>query len=309
MLRKELQARREELYGLMGRLPGRNNPIHCKKVSEKDCGNYILECLVLTIETTADEPHCEPIPAYFARPKGEGIFPAVLFNHSHGGMYEVGKDELLSPASYMYRPSYAEALTAKGYAVLCIDQWCFGERSGREEGNTFKEMLWKGEYMWGRMVYDNLRGLDYLCSRDDVDTSRIATLGMSMGSTMAWWTAALDERIKVCVDICCLTDFDAMIMRDNLNYHSIYYYIPNLLLHFSSSQINSLIAPRAHLATIGIYDGLTPLEGVDRIEREVGEVYGKFDAADKFSVLRYPNGHRESAEMRSDIMAFIEKHL
>ena len=25
---------------------------------------------------------------------------------------------------------------------------------------------------------------------------------------MAWWLAALDTRIKVCVDLCCLTDFD-----------------------------------------------------------------------------------------------------
>ena len=99
MLQKEIQALREELYGLMGRLPGRNNPMHCKVVSVEDRGNYILECLILTVETTADEPRCEPIPAYFVRPKGEGVFPAVLFNHSHGGQYHIGKDELLGPAS------------------------------------------------------------------------------------------------------------------------------------------------------------------------------------------------------------------
>ena len=57
-------------------------------------------------------------------------------------------------------------------------------------------MLWNGRVLWGMMVFDNLRALDYLVSREDVDAQRLATLGISMGSTMAWWSAALDERIR-----------------------------------------------------------------------------------------------------------------
>ena len=52
------------------------------------------------------------------------------------------------------------------------------------------------------MVYDSLKAVDYLLTRPDVDGNRIATLGMSMGSTMAWWVTALEPRVKVCVDIC-----------------------------------------------------------------------------------------------------------
>ena len=38
----------------------------------------------------------EPVPAIFAKPKGAtGRLPVVLFNHSHGGRYKVGKMELL----------------------------------------------------------------------------------------------------------------------------------------------------------------------------------------------------------------------
>ena len=66
-------------------------------------------------------------------------------------------------------------------------------------------MLWQGQVLWGMMVYDGLRALDFLLTRPEVDPQRIATLGMSMGSTMAWWLGALDERIKVTVDINCLT--------------------------------------------------------------------------------------------------------
>ncbi len=52
------------------------------------------------------------------------------------------------------------------------------------------------------MIYDSLSALDYMQLRSDVQPDRIGTIGMSMGGLMAWWTAALDDRIKVCVDLC-----------------------------------------------------------------------------------------------------------
>ncbi len=304
------EERRKELYRLLGRLPEREAPVDCRVVEVVEKEEYILEKLVLTIRPAdEDSPRCEPIPAYFTRPKGLERYPAILFSHSHGGQYQMGKEELLSACSYMYKPGYAEALAKQGVAALAIDHWCFGERSGRSELSCFKQMLWEGEVMWGRMVYDSLKALDYLVSRRDVDSSRIGALGMSMGSTMSWWVAALDERIKVCADIHCLSDYDELVRENGLDRHGIYYFVPGLRRHFTSAKINSLIAPRAHLSTIGLYDGLTPQVGVDRIEAELKQVYAQMGAEDRLSILRYPVGHRETAEARADILAFIRKHL
>lgn len=303
------KTRRAELYSLLGRLPARDAAVTCRTVEIVEKEDFILEKLILTIHTQEGDPRCEPIPAYFTRPKGKTSYPAVLFSHSHGGFYDKGKDELLIPAPYMYKPGYAGELAKKGIAALAIDQWCFGERSGRIELSCFKEMLWKGEVMWGRMVYDSLKALDYLCTREDVETDRIGTLGMSMGSTMSWWIAALDERIKVCVDIHCLTDYDAIVEEDGLDRHGIYYFVPDLLSHFTSAQINALIAPRAHLSTVGLYDGLTPMRGVDKIEKELKEVYTEMGAPENTTVLRFPLGHRETAEMRVDILNYLAERL
>ena len=208
----EASEKRKALYHLLGDLPGRDLPVSARTVEIETRDQYVLEKLVLDVRCgTGDNPDGERIPAYFVRPHGDGPFPAVLFSHSHGGFYQVGKDELLRPAPYMYQVPYAEALTQRGFAALAIDHWCFGERSGRPEQDTFKEMLWKGQVLFGKMVYDSLKALDYLCSRSDVLSDRIGALGMSMGSTMSWWVAALDERIRACADICCLTDYDALI--------------------------------------------------------------------------------------------------
>ena len=154
--------------------------------------------------------------------------------------------------------------------------------------------------MWGMMVYDSLRAVDYLQSRPDVDSRGLATLGISMGSTMAWWVAALDTRVKVCIDLCCLTDFQALIDSRGLDGHGIYYYVPNLPVHFSTAQINALIAPRPHLGLAGIFDPLTPQAGLDRIDTELKAVYQAEEAPEAWKLSRYHTGHFETASMRAE---------
>jgi hypothetical protein len=221
----------------------------------------------------------------------------------------MGKNELLSPAVYGYQPSYAEALARMGVACLAIDHWCFGERAGRSESSTFKSMLWKGQVMWGMMVYDSLRAVDYLVSRTDVDANRIGALGMSMGSTMTIWATALDQRIKTSVDICCLTDFEELEKEKNLDGHGIFYYVPSLLKHFSMADINALIAPRPHLSTAGLYDNLTPVGGLKKIEKALCKTYEEAGVPGGFVLKTYPCGHLETRAMREEILAFVQKTL
>jgi dienelactone hydrolase len=297
-------ARRAELYGLLGDLPERDRPVSAVIVDEEDHNEYILEKLLLDLNGV------EPVPAYFTRPYPQaGQMPVVLYNHAHGGQYEIGKEELLHGRGGIQHPPYAEALARAGIGGLCIDTWAFGERRGRSESSLFKQMLWEGRVMWGMMVYDSLKAVDYLVSRTDVDPARLGTLGLSMGSTMAWWTAALDERVKVCVDICCLTDFHALIDAGGLDGHGVYYYVPRLLKHFTTGQINTLISPRPHLSLAGNYDKLTPPAGLDRLEKELMQAYQTDSAPDAWQMRRYETGHFETAAMRAEVFAFLQRWL
>jgi hypothetical protein len=151
--------------------------------------------------------------------------------------------------------------------------------------------------------------VDYLASRPDLDPGRIGTMGLSMGSTMAWWLAALDERVRVCVDLCCLTDFDELERIRNLEGHGIYYYVPSLRKHFSAGQINALIAPRPHLGLAGIHDRLTPPAGLDRIDAEVGAAYDAAGVPERWRLSRHHCGHMETAAMRQEALAFLQDWL
>jgi acetyl esterase/lipase len=296
--------RRRALYQLLGDLPDRERPVGGRLVGEETRDTYVLEKLVLDLNGI------EPVPAYFVRPRqAAGPLPVVLYNHAHGGDYVLGKDELLVGRSALQGPPYAEALAARGYAALAIDAWVFGERRGRSESETFKQMLWEGKVLWGMMVFDSLKAIDYLATRSDVDLTRLATWGLSMGSTMAWWVAALDERVKVTIDLCCLTDFQALIETRGLDGHGIYYYVPSLLKQFSTADINALIAPRPHLSLAGVYDRLTPPAGLDRVDAALRRVYAELGASDAWQLSRYDIGHFETAAMRAEVLAFLARWL
>jgi hypothetical protein len=296
--------RRQELYGLMGKLPPRDRVVTAQRVSTEDRGSYTLDKLVLDLNGE------EPAPAYFAKPKGRtGKLPTVLFNHSHGGGYTIGKQEFIEGREYMGKPPYAEFLTSLGYNALCFDAWIFGERSGRTELDFFKEKLWQGRVVWGMMVYDALKAVDYLHTRADVDTARLATVGMSMGSSTAQWVGALDPRLKVVVDICCLTDWHTLVEVGGLKGHGIYYYVPDLLNHFTAAQMNALIAPRPHLALAGNQDALTPLAGLEKIDRELQGVYTAAGQPANWKLLRHDVGHLETPGMRGQIRDWLVAHL
>lgn len=297
-------ARRDELYRLLGDLPDRHRRVSGRKTAETERDGYVLERWELDLNGF------EIVPAYVARPRGvAGRRPAVLFNHSHGGGYTIGKTEFLEGRTYLQPVPYAKELTGQGYVALCIDHWVFGERSHATELDTFKEMLWRGRVLWGHMIYDSLKAVDWLVTRPDVDPARVATLGMSMGSSMAQYLAALDTRITVAVDICCLVEYETLLARHFQAHHGVYMYVPGLLKHFTSAEINGLIAPRAHLSLTGTRDELEPAEGVDIIDRELTRLYAAHGRPDHWKIVRYDVAHQETPEGRAEAIAFLRKFL
>lgn len=295
---------RKRLWALLGDLPDFHMPVSSRMIAQRDFPCFLLEVWSLSLNGV------EPVPAYFCKARNAPVkAPAIVYNHAHGGGWGIGKDELIAPREPLQRPPFAEVLAQRGIHSLAIDAWNFGERRGRTESELFKEMLWKGQVLWGMMVFDTIRATDWLVARDDVDAGRIGSMGLSMGSTMAWWHAALDERVRVCVDICCLTDYHALIKSRCLDGHGLYYYVPSLLKSFDTTSINALIAPRAHLALAGLFDPLTPVDGLDKIDEGLKQTYYDMGAAENWKLLRYPCGHMETTEMRAAIMDWLDSHL
>jgi Abhydrolase family len=299
--------RRAELWSLLGDLPPRNRPIGAKLLSSEKHSGFTLERLELDLNGI------EAVPAFLLLPdKRQPKAPGLLYIHAHGGTYELGKEELLRGRNVL--PAYAPVCAEKGIVTLAIDSWCFSERKhaadGRQgEHDAFKEMLWRGRVLWGMMMYDEVQALRYLAGRAEVDPARIGAFGISMGSTKAWWLAALDERIKLCVDLCCLTDYEELIKAGNLKGHGMYYFVPRLLKHFQAHDIVELIVPRPHLSLNGRKDGLTPPAGVERIRDHVLPLYRRYGREQDCRIELFDCAHEETPEMRKLVLAWFDKHL
>ena len=307
---------RRKLWRLLGDLPELFTPkVTIREKLLKD--GYELE------RFTFDNGVGDTVYGYLlipARHKKQG--PAILYHHYHADKYKQGKQEVLSKAFKTLDFATGEALVRKGYIVLCIDAYAFGERrfqgpaGKKEEGrrteeSLFKMFLWQGWTLWGMMVRDDLLVLNYLLSRPEVDPKRIAAMGMSMGSTRTWWAAALDERIRVAVCVACLTRYQNLIAHGQVCQHGIYYYVPNMLAEkIDTESVVGLIAPRPLLTLTGDKDAGSPADGVKLINSFQEYIYKLYGKTENFRGLVYKGaGHEYTPEMWKETLDWLKEHL
>ncbi len=311
---EQRQTVRAQLGELLGKLPPRPKIPKVETLTQEDCGEYWRE------KFRFDNGAGAKVPGYLLRPKKtSGKSPAILYCHWHGGEYDIGKEELFQ-ASHTPEPP-GPAFARRGFVVLAIDAYCFGERNGQGPGGeaekggageltASKFNLWVGRTLWGMILRDDLMALDYLASRPEVDARRIGVTGMSMGATRSWWLMALDERIQTGVAVACLTRYQNLIAREALRAHGIYYYVPNLLNHFDTEAVVALVAPRPVLLMNGDQDTGSPVDGIHAIETVVRQAYALYDQAQEFESVVYPGqGHVYTPAMWAKTLAWMDARL
>lgn len=312
--KKERIKVRDTLQQLLGDIPSRPKQLKVKIISREMKNGYVLEKFLIDNEIDSW------IPGYLAIPTNvKGKVPVVLGLHGHGSTKEniMGID----PDTHQ---NVLAVLTSNGYAVMAIDSHFNGERIGTgpsgdlemsrtnagQEWSLFKINLWFGRSLWGMQLRDEQIAVDYLVSRPEIDAEKIGVEGMSMGSTRAWWLAAIDERIKTVVGVACFTRYKELIEQRELRAHGIYYFVPGMLNHFDTEAVMGLIAPRPFLALTGDSDEGSPLSGMKVLEKKLETVYSLYDKKENFKSIIYPNtGHVFTDEMKMEMLEWFEKHL
>ncbi len=305
---------RKELWRLLGKLPPRPKIPKVETLSREDRGEFVIE------KFQFDNGAGAIVPGYILLPKsGAKKSPAILYCHWHGGEYDIGKEELFQ-AKHTPEPP-GPALAKRGYVVIAVDAYCFGERNGKGpagagdkgssgEMSASKFNLWFGRTLWGMILRDDLMALDYLASRPEVDAKRIGVTGMSMGATRSWWVMALDDRIKTGVPVACMTRYQNLIAHDALPKHGIYYFVPGLLNYFDTEAVIALIAPRPVLFMTGDEDRGSPLDGIKKLEEKVKPVYRLYKAENNFQNIIYLGlGHTYLPEMWEKTLTWLDEKL
>ena len=169
-------------------LPQERCPLASRVVGTVELDDIRIEKVIYDAEPSSSVPAHLYVPNELRAPA-----PALVMSSGHGGSKGV------------FYNQYAGQLYAKaGVVVLVPDP--IGEEERHLEGlmgtrahdQISDEAHRLGRPVLGKMVWDLIRGIDYLEERPDlVDRNRIGTTGHSLGAMVSAYLAALDDRIRL----------------------------------------------------------------------------------------------------------------
>ena len=333
---------RAKMLELLHYAPEKVDP-NAEVVSRKDCGNYIREEIRFNTTPVFRVPATVLIPKGLTKPA-----PAVVLLHSHGGYYMWGRERelegddvhptLIEMRDYYGKKAIGTEMVRRGYVVISIDMFFWGERRmvldddpeewkerpatiSSESVTKFNQRSSASEQLMGRtllsagvtwagiIAWDDMRTVDYLVTRPEVDPQRIGCVGHSVGGLRSAYLAALDDRIKaavVCSWMCSFPHQLAKHVRSTIGHTKL---IPGIYRLMDHPDIASLAMPRPLMVINGIQDALFEPEGVRAAHAKLAKCYAKAGAPDHFKSIIEERPHEFNAERQSDAWAWFQKWL
>jgi cephalosporin-C deacetylase-like acetyl esterase len=142
------------------------------------------------------------IRGWYSVPAKKGKYPVII--------RFPGLSSCMTPSNFYNIDGYAEfLLNTRGHGNSC-DEINPGFGIPGYYGyymNDIERYIYKGAYM------DCIRAVDFVCSRNEIDTTKVTVMGGSQGGRLAFVTAALDpKRIGLCIaNVPGFCDFDALV--------------------------------------------------------------------------------------------------
>jgi len=157
------------------------------------------------------------------------------------------------------------------------------------------------------MFTDDVRTVDYLITRPEVDPDRIGCVGLSVGGLRSCHLAALDDRIKAAVVVGWMASYPAQ-LKSRIG-HTIGFtkLVPGLMRYLDYPDVASLAMPSALLVINGSKDGLFDLGGVRACFTKLSACYAKAGVSEKFRGRLYDTPHEFNTEMQQEAWEWLAR--
>jgi dienelactone hydrolase len=342
-LRSWKKTARGKLLELLHYAPPACDPA-AETVERVDCGDYIREKVWFNTTPDVRVPAFVLVPKDAPRRA-----PAMVALHDHGGFYLWGKEKIVGMTDehpvvtdfkrqYYGGRSIATELVRQGYVVVVIDMFYWGERRmlldddpadwrqrpaslTRERIQAFNARAGQSEQLVGRTIYtagftwpgvmfwDDVRTVDYLLTRPDVDPRRIGCVGLSVGGLRSCHLAALDERIRAAVVVGWMASFPAQLKKHVRNTIGHTKVVPGLYQHLDYPDVASLAMPAPILVINGSKDGLFDLDGVKASFAKLNACYTKANVPNHCRTQFYETPHEFNAAMQAEAWAWLKRFV
>ncbi|WP_164821582.1 alpha/beta hydrolase family protein [Paenibacillus koleovorans] len=289
----------------IGGLPERVEPLLGETVGSVELGFCRIERVRFTSRPGVW------VTANLYLPSGGGPHPAVLFVCGH-------HDEAKLDPEYQ---SVCQTLAAAGLAVLAVDPLGQGERSqyidpvggylvGRgvgEHDHAGACCLPLGDSLARYFLTDNMRAVDYLCSRPEIDASRIGVTGNSGGGTQTSMLMMADSRIAAAAPGTFITSRGAFLYADRCQDAE------QIWPGFSAAGLDHAdillaMAPKPVLVLAAAFD-FFPIEGTMDTVSRVRRLWELHEAGDRLELFVDDAIHAYTQRMAREAARFFAKHL
>ncbi len=227
------------------------------------------------------------IPVIIAMPRYRNKrLPAVICLHGTGETCE-----RLMEQPFIERNGslvgWAREIARRGFVAIAITQFSHPPR--REPWNwEFPKLLpVYGQTAMGWLVSDVITCIDYLYLRPEIDVNKITVGGFSLGGISAFYSFVVDGRISAGFTFCGgVGSVRNLICEGSTGFHSIYYYVPNLLSDgLDHPQLLPAIIPRPLFVYGTTEDAGMPLSGLKAFENVAVEACQSLDEREKVKII------------------------
>jgi len=287
---------RKNLLAAWGGFPAQPAPLEPKKLGEIQCDGYRIEKIVFQTRQGVW------MPANLYLPDTSGKLPTVL--NVHGHWPGAKQDEHLQ--------ARAAGLAQHGFVAMTVDAFGAGERAigtklGEYHGEMTAATLWPtGLALSGLQVYENMRAVDYLLTRPEVDPAALGITGASGGGNQTMYAGAYDERFKAVVPVCSVGNYRAYLGAACCMCEV----VPGTLTFTEEWGLLAMVAPRALMVINASRDARQ--FSIEEAKKSLALASAVFELAGKPKNVRhttFDSVHDYSRVMREAMYGWMTLHL
>jgi cephalosporin-C deacetylase-like acetyl esterase len=213
-------------------------------------------------------------------------------------------------------------LVSKGFIVFAFDPVGQGERlqyydpqtdqtivgpTTREHSYISAQLFISGSSLAKYVIWDGIRAVDYLLTREEVDSERIGITGRSGGGFQSAYIAALDSRILASAPENHISNYTRILQsigpRDGEQ--NLFHMFLNGIDH---ADFLTVRAPKPTMMITTVND-MFSIQGSGETAEEIHRAYKACQAEENFVVVEDVAGHTSTKKNREAMYEFFQTHL